>query len=82
MSNQNKLLTTGEHGSEGIDPRKIPLEEWPEDTERSPIKAIRKKCLDCSGGNDAEVRKCVITDCPLYPFRMGKNVFHSRASQK
>src|SRR5258706_551002 len=24
----------------------------------SPIKAIRAKCLDCSGGNDAEVRKC------------------------
>jgi hypothetical protein len=45
----------------------------------SPIKAIRAKCLDCSGGNDAEVRKCVATGCTLWPFRMGVNPFHGRA---
>jgi len=45
----------------------------------SPIKAIRAKCLDCSGGNDAEVRKCVATGCALWPFRMGVNPFHGRA---
>jgi hypothetical protein len=45
----------------------------------SPIKAIRAKCLDCSGGNDAEVRKCVAPGCALWPFRMGVNPFHGRA---
>jgi hypothetical protein len=45
----------------------------------SPIKAIRAKCLDCSGGNDAEVRKCVATGCALWPFRMGVNPFYGRA---
>lgn len=39
----------------------------------TPVKAIRKKCLDCSGDSRKEVRECVVLDCPLYPFRMGKN---------
>ena len=39
----------------------------------TPIKAIRAKCLECSAGQPKEVRECVIQDCPLYPFRMGKN---------
>jgi len=48
----------------------------------SPIKAIRAYCLDCSGGNAAEVNRCVIERCELYPFRFGKNPFHKRASTK
>lgn len=39
----------------------------------SPLKSIRKKCLDCSCGSYKEVENCVITDCPLYPFRFGTN---------
>lgn len=39
----------------------------------TPVKAIRKKCLDCSGDSHKEVRECIISDCPLHPFRMGKN---------
>ena len=41
----------------------------------SPIKAIRAKCLECSNGNNAEVRECVIPNCPLYPYRMGHNPY-------
>lgn len=41
----------------------------------SPIKAIRLKCLDCSVFSYSEVASCEITDCPLHPFRMGKNPF-------
>lgn len=37
----------------------------------TPIKSIRAKCLECSCGNTAEVRNCLITECPLYPYRMG-----------
>lgn len=44
----------------------------------SPIKAIREKCIDCSGGNDAEVRKCVAVACALWPFRMGHNPFYGK----
>lgn len=42
-------------------------------------KAIRAKCIDCSGGQQSEVRKCVATNCALWPFRMGRNPFHGRA---
>lgn len=43
----------------------------------SPIKAIRAKCVECSGNNMAESRKCVAVNCSLWPFRMGANPFHA-----
>lgn len=40
--------------------------------ENSPLRAIRKYCLQCSGDNAAEVRRCAVgAKCPLYGFRMG-----------
>jgi len=39
----------------------------------SPLRAIRANCLECSGDNMAEVKRCEIIDCPLWPFRMGHN---------
>ena len=44
----------------------------------SPIKAIKAKCLDCCCGNRNEVKECVITDCSLYPYRLGKNPYIKR----
>lgn len=38
---------------------------------RSPLKAIRRKCLDCSSGSAHEVTNCPVTDCPLYTRRDG-----------
>ena len=38
---------------------------------KTPLKAIRAKCLDCSNGQIVEVRECVIPNCPLYPYRLG-----------
>lgn len=46
---------------------------------KSPIKAIRAKCIDCCCGDQTEVRKCVSMACPLWPYRMGHNPFHARA---
>jgi hypothetical protein len=44
---------------------------------KTPLKAIRAKCLDCSGGEYKEVRECQFDgkqdeECPLYPLRMGR----------
>lgn len=39
----------------------------------TPLKAIRKKCLECCCGQYKEVRLCPSKDCSLYPFRFGKN---------
>ena len=38
----------------------------------TPIKAIRKKCLDCTCNQYEEIRYCTAVDCPLYPYRMGR----------
>ena len=35
------------------------------------MRAIRLKCLDCSGGSDREVEECPVEQCPLYAFRLG-----------
>lgn len=37
-------------------------------------KAVRMKCLECMGGNAAEVRRCEIIDCPLWPYRSGRKM--------
>ena len=45
---------------------------------QTPLKAIRAKCIDCSGGSRLEVKHCPVTSCPLYPFRLGKNPFRQK----
>jgi hypothetical protein len=47
---------------------------------QNPLRAIRAKCLDCCCGSAAEVRKCVATDCALWPFRLGTNPFRKRGT--
>lgn len=37
----------------------------------TPMKAIRKKCLECSNEQFKEVRLCTIKKCPLYEYRNG-----------
>lgn len=54
---------TGSGGCNGIEEEKM--------VKRTPIKAIRAKCIECSAGQIAEVRLCVVKKCPLYPYRMG-----------
>ena len=48
---------------------------------KSPMKVIREKCLDCCCGSANEVKLCSITDCPLWPFRMGKNPWRKPVSE-
>ncbi len=37
----------------------------------TPIKAIRKKCLDCSNGQTKEVKTCPVKKCALWEYRHG-----------
>jgi len=39
---------------------------------KTPVKAIRAKCLECEGNSYKAVRRCENTDCSLYPYRLGK----------
>jgi hypothetical protein len=40
---------------------------------RTPMKAMRAKCLDCSCYQPKEVRLCTVKTCPLWPFRRGSD---------
>lgn len=44
----------------------------------NPVKAIRAKCLDCCCGQINEVKECTAVNCPLHPFRFGKNPYRAK----
>ena len=56
--------------------------DGPETKSLTSLKAIREKCLECSNYATSEVRNCPITDCVLYPFRMGKGTSPNRGKKK
>jgi hypothetical protein len=37
------------------------------------LKAIRRRCMDCSGGSQVTANACTASDCDLHKFRRGKN---------
>ena len=45
---------------------------------KSPLKAIRERCLDCCCGVPSEVRKCTAVACPSWPFRLGSNPWRTK----
>lgn len=45
------------------------------EAQTNPVKVIREKCLDCCCGSVSEVRLCPAANCPLHPWRMGKNPY-------
>lgn len=38
----------------------------------TPLKAIRSKCIECCCGQTKEIKLCNLSECPLFPYRMGK----------
>ena len=47
--------------------------------ERIPVlKAVRLKCLDCSGFSSNEVKLCPVKKCTLYPYRFGKDPYRRK----
>jgi hypothetical protein len=47
-------------------------------TRSAVLQVIRRKCLDCSVYQPAEVRECPVTRCALWPFRFGTDPEPSR----
>lgn len=62
-----RILAEGRDGSARED-----LEAMGHDP-RSPLSAARLKCRECMGGALGEIEKCSAPECPLWPFRSGKN---------
>ena len=50
-------------------------QNWNEDgageIPRTPLRAIRAKCIDCCCGSPYEPANCTATSCPLYAYRDG-----------
>lgn len=38
----------------------------------TPMKAIRRKCLDCCADSSQEVSLCPVHNCSLHPYRFGR----------
>jgi hypothetical protein len=78
------LLAVSEENSDGgelvgRDPREVPpaiLLRYHK--AKSPLRAIRERCLDCCCDQPSEVRKCTAVHCPSWPFRMGTNPFREK----
>jgi hypothetical protein len=68
----------GETAEIGRDPRQMSEAELVAlgHRKRPLLAAIRQWCVDCSGGSEAEVRRCRCVACPLWPYRMNANPFH------
>ncbi len=45
-------------------------------------RAIRERCYNCAGYNWAEVARCQMKDCQLYPYRNGKGKQDAKARSK
>lgn len=45
-------------------------------------RAIRERCLNCSGWHYTDVSECTSTDCPLYLYRMGTGKQDPKARAK
>lgn len=46
---------------------------------KTPLTHLRSAlCIPCKHGNVAEVRRCCIIDCPVWPYRMGRNPHNPR----
>ena len=46
--------------------------------QKSPLKAIKAYCYECSGGQREEVKHCAVKNCELYAFRSGKNPYRKK----
>jgi len=40
-------------------------------TPKTTREAVKKKCLDCMGGETERIKECPIADCILWPHRFG-----------
>ena len=47
-------------------------------TKNGILKAVRNNCHECACGSVKEIADCMMVECPMFAFRMGKDPFPSR----
>lgn len=78
-----KGFRSGPKGLVGARPSDLTAEQFAElgHDQTNPVKAIRRKCVDCMGGSIEAIRDCMSTNCALWPFRMGRNPFRAAPTE-
>ena len=73
-------MIEGEPAEIGRDPRKMTEAELAAagHHKRRLLDAVRENCIGCCAGNAAEVRRCRMVACPMWPYRMGTNPFSTK----
>ena len=71
------VLTAAGHGPRRTSRIVAALGEVPISDDIRGYKDLRRQCLSCAE-NAADVRRCAIIDCPVWPFRMGRNPHNPR----
>jgi hypothetical protein len=61
-------------GGEGVESqtRTEPFTRQSEPERLTPLKAVRRKCIDCKGYELKQVRECDFSGCPFHSLRMGR----------
>ena len=77
MSLPTAILTAAGHGPRRTRDVVAALGDVPLNCEVRAHKDLRGHCLGCQE-NAAEVRRCTIINCPLWPYRMGRNPHNPR----
>jgi hypothetical protein len=75
MSIPPQVLTAAGHGPRRTKSIIRALGDEPVDPSIIRHKHLRQHCLSCSE-TPSQVRRCAIIDCPLWPYRMGRNPHH------
>ena len=85
MMDENIYIKPSKHSSDkgekvGVAPSNILLRDLKAlGHPRSPIKAIKAFCTECSGSSHSERLKCTVFRCPLWPLREGRNPYHAQS---
>ena len=73
------IIRHGDGATEAADPRDLTVAELGDlgFAKTALRKVIRAKCLNCCCYQAIEVKRCTAVKCPLWPYRMGTNPFHT-----
>lgn len=84
MMHTEPAVVEGEDTEIGRDPRQMTVAEFNAlgHVKRPLLDAIRQNCIECCGGNSAEVRRCRAFTCPMWPYRMRTNPFRAEFSEE
>lgn len=83
METQPAELRAAHERLKGQDPRSLSRENFASlgFAKRPILTVIRENCVDCMGGNQADVLRCCATGCVFWPYRMNHDPLRAPPSE-